>query len=40
MTLRKKEDAVNWKRKHEITLCGEVALEEVVVLSEDRQQNE
>ena len=33
MTLRKGEDAVIWKRKLWIALCGELALEETLDLS-------
>jgi hypothetical protein len=33
MTLAKREDAVNGKRKHQIALCGELDLEESVDLS-------
>jgi len=29
-TIRKREDTGNWKRKHWIVLCGELALEEAV----------
>jgi hypothetical protein len=32
MTLRKREDNGNGKRKHQIALCGELALEEAVDL--------
>ena len=32
-TLSKKQDAINRKEKHEITLCGKLALKEVVGLS-------
>jgi len=32
MTLRKREDTGNWKRKHWITLCAEFALENAVDL--------
>jgi hypothetical protein len=28
MTLKKREDTVNRKRKHQIAFCGEIALEE------------
>jgi hypothetical protein len=33
MTLRKREDTGNQKRKHWIALCGELALEETMDLS-------
>jgi hypothetical protein len=33
MTLRKRGDTVNRKRKHEIALCGELAWEEAVGLT-------
>jgi len=33
ITLRKRKDTGNWKRKHYITLCGELALEEAMDLS-------
>jgi hypothetical protein len=33
MTLRKGEDTVNLKRKHEVVLCGEIGLEEAMDLS-------
>jgi hypothetical protein len=33
MILRKQGDIANGKRKHQITLCGEMDLEEVVDLS-------
>jgi hypothetical protein len=33
MTLKKREDALNEKRKHQITTCGELALEKVMDLS-------
>jgi hypothetical protein len=33
MTLREGENIGNWKRKHKIALCGELALEETVDLS-------
>jgi len=33
MTLRKRENAGNWKRKHQFALCGELALEETMDLS-------
>jgi hypothetical protein len=33
MNLRKKENTGNWKKKHQIALCGELALEEIVDLS-------
>ena len=32
ITLRKRENTVNWKRKHYIALCGELVLEEFVDL--------
>jgi len=35
MTLRKKKDTGNWKRKHYIALCGELALEETMDMSYD-----
>jgi hypothetical protein len=31
--LRKGEDNGNWKRKHQIALCGDVTLEEAMDLS-------
>jgi hypothetical protein len=31
--LEKREDTVNWKRKHSLALCGELALEEDEELS-------
>jgi len=36
MTLRKREDALNWRRKHQLALTGEFAVEESVDLSQDR----
>jgi hypothetical protein len=39
MTLRKIKDAGNRKRKHYITLCGELAWEEALDVSYDRLQN-
>jgi hypothetical protein len=33
MTLREREDAINSNRKHQIALCGELALEEAMDLS-------
>jgi hypothetical protein len=33
MALRKREDTVNWKSKHYISLAGELALEETLDLS-------
>jgi len=36
--LKEKQDTVNWKKKHKITLCGELALEEAIDLSQDGQQ--
>jgi hypothetical protein len=33
MTMRNREDTVNWKRTHWIALWGEIALEETVDLS-------
>jgi hypothetical protein len=33
MTLRKIKDTGNWKRKHQVIRCGELALEEAVDLS-------
>jgi len=35
MTLRKGEDTGNWKRKHQIAPCGELALGEAMDLSDD-----
>jgi hypothetical protein len=32
MILRKRENIGNWKRKHQIALCGELALEEAMDL--------
>jgi hypothetical protein len=32
MSLRKREDIGNWKRKHWLTLCGELTLEEAMDL--------
>jgi hypothetical protein len=40
MTLRKSEETGNWNRKHYIPVCGELALEETVDLSQDRLLNE
>jgi hypothetical protein len=40
MTLRKGEDTLIWKRKLWIALCGELALEEALDLSQDRLLNE
>jgi hypothetical protein len=40
MTLRKREDNANRKKKHQIALCGELAMGEVTDLSEDRLRNE
>ena len=37
-TLRKREDILYWKRKYQIALGGELALEESMDLSSDRQQ--
>jgi hypothetical protein len=34
-TLRKWKDAGNWKRKHYIALCGELALEDAMDLWQD-----
>jgi hypothetical protein len=33
MTLRKREDTGNWKKKHWIALCAEFALEKAMDLS-------
>jgi len=33
MILRKGEEAENWRRKHDIMLCGELILEEAIYLS-------
>jgi len=33
MTLKKREDTVNWKRKPYLALCGELALEVAMELS-------
>jgi len=33
MTIRKRENTGNWKRKHQFALCGELALEETMDLS-------
>jgi hypothetical protein len=33
MTLRKRKDAVNWKRKQRFALCEELALKESIDLS-------
>jgi hypothetical protein len=35
LTLRKRGDTGNWKRRYKIVLCGEHALEEPIVLSYD-----
>jgi len=40
MTLRKREDFGNWKRKHWIALCRELALCDAMGLSYDRPQIE
>jgi hypothetical protein len=40
MTLRKCEDTGNRKRKHYIALCGELALEEAVDVSQDGLRSE
>ena len=39
MTLKKWEDTGHQKQKHQITLCGELNLEEVMGLSLDRLGN-
>jgi uncharacterized protein YjbK len=36
MTLRKPEDSGIWRRKHELALSGELALEETMDMSQDR----
>ena len=36
MILTKRVDNVNLKRKHQLALCGEFALEEAMELSQDR----
>ena len=38
--VKKRKDTVKWKRKHQIALCGELALKEAVKLSEDRLRSE
>jgi hypothetical protein len=40
MTLRKRQGTVNRKRKHQIALCEELALEEAMDLSQDGVRNE
>jgi hypothetical protein len=40
MTLRKREHTGTRKRKHYITLCGELALEEAMILLKDRLHND
>jgi len=40
MTVSKGEDTGNWKRKHQIALYGDLAFEDTVGLSLDRQQDE
>jgi hypothetical protein len=40
MDLRKRQDAGNGKKKHWISLCGELDFEEATGLSYARQQNE
>jgi hypothetical protein len=39
MTLTKREGTVNGKRRHQLALCGEFALEEAMDLSLDRLRN-
>jgi len=40
LTLRKREDTGNWKRKHQIMRCGELVVEGAMDLSWDRIRNE
>jgi len=40
MTIRKRENSGNFKKKHYIALGGEFALQEAIELSEDRLWNE
>ena len=40
VTVRKREDTVDRKRKHCIALCGEFALDEAMDQSQGRQQDE
>jgi len=40
MTLRKGYDSGNWKRNHQIALCGEMAVEGVMELPYGRLLNE
>jgi hypothetical protein len=40
ITLRKREDTGILRRKNEIALSGELALEEAIILSQHRQRNE
>jgi hypothetical protein len=40
MTLRKRKDIGNWKRKHKIALSGELISEKALDLSSDRLQYE
>jgi hypothetical protein len=39
MTFRKREDAINWKRKHQLVLSGEFAVVESMDLSHGRLRN-
>jgi len=39
MIVRKREDPGKCNMKHQIVLCRELAIEEALDLSEDRQQN-
>jgi len=39
MTLKKREEIRNWKRKHQIALCKEMDLEEAMDQSFDRIHN-
>jgi hypothetical protein len=38
MSIRKRENAGNWKRKHYTAICGELALEAAIDLSYDKLQ--
>ena len=39
LLLRKRENAINWKRKHQMALCGELAVEDLCPCKTDQRLN-